>query len=167
MLTLHRALKKFDVSDLELHFKYNPKTGNLIRIKKTIVHGKDTTGKSPGYLEKNGYLRIRFRNTNLMSHGIAWCLFYKKHPTKMIDHINGIKTDNRIKNLREVSHRENMSNTKRSRSGEMTGVCFNKNRNHWTSYININKQRIHLGCFKIKKDAHNAYLNKLKEITKE
>jgi hypothetical protein len=76
-----------------------------------------------------------------------------------IDHINGIKLDNRRENLRVVSASVNQANRKRlnrnNRSG-MRGVSFSLKaspRNPWKAQIMANRRQIHLGLFATKEEA--------------
>ena len=90
-------------------------------------------------------------------------LDYKNKNKKIIiDHINNIKTDNRLINLQIITQRQNLSKDKKG-SSIYTGVSWDKSKNRWISSITINCKRYHLGCFKNEYDAHLAYQNKLKE----
>lgn len=74
---------------------------------------------------------------------------------KVADHINGNGLDNRLSNLRVVSHTENNRNHNgfsHNTSG-YNGVSWNKNHQRWEAYIQINSKRIHLGEYKKKEDA--------------
>ena len=86
-------------------YEYDTATGKLIN--------KKWNHEYPGFIEKNGYVRVNvyFRGElfKLWKHRLVFFLVYGRFP-KEIDHINGIKTDNRIENLREVSGSENQIN---------------------------------------------------------
>lgn len=110
--------------------KYNPETGLF---------------NKKGYVEL-GYLRIRLKGKQYMAHRLAWLYSYGEWP-KYIDHINHDKTDNRIANLRSVSHTENMKNKpkyKNNKSG-ITGV-YQMEKN-WRVLITSNKKRMHVGYY--------------------
>jgi hypothetical protein len=84
----------------------------------------------------------------------------------VVDHINGIKTDNRLENLQIVTQRYNASKgkeKKKDKTSKYTGVSLFNNK--WISQIMINKKVIILGYFDTELEAHISYKNKLKEIT--
>ena len=86
-------------------YRYDAATGKLIN--------KKWNREYPGFIEKNGYVRVNvyFRGElfKLWKHRLVFFLVHRRFP-KEIDHLNGIKTDNRIENLREVSGSENCQN---------------------------------------------------------
>lgn len=79
------------------------------------------------------------------AHRVAWAIFHGEWPDGDIDHINGDGLDNRISNLRVVSHRMNMQNVKRRRDSAsgVTGVCWFKRYNKWMARIGTK----HIGYF--------------------
>ena len=81
------------------------------------------------------------------AHRLAWFYVHGEWPDGEIDHINWVKNDNRICNLRVVTHSENMQNTRR----QDKGVTFK--RGYWRARISLNKHQIFLGHFKNKEDA--------------
>lgn len=82
-----------------------------------------------------------------------------------IDHINGIKTDNRPENLRLANNSENQSSAK-SRPGRsgLRGVYWVPKMAKWRSKIMKNKKTIHVGYFDDKQEAHEAYCEASKRI---
>ncbi|MDP8268297.1 MAG: HNH endonuclease signature motif containing protein [Candidatus Tenebribacter davisii] len=140
-----QKLKKVTPTQKEVRklFSYNKKTGvlrwkcpNCPRIKIGDII-KDSC---------NGYLRVGIGNSRFYAHQIIWIGFYGYLPKNDIDHINRIKNDNRICNLRELTHKRNLQNTgnfKHNTSG-IKGVYYCKSRNKWESKIKINQKTIHL-----------------------
>lgn len=58
----------------------------------------------------DGYLKGRVDRVEVKAHRVVWACFHGKWPKFQIDHINRIKTDNRIENLRDVRPSENCRN---------------------------------------------------------
>lgn len=130
---------------------YDPITGIFLwRIRKKHV----TFGAVAGYVHSSGYRYIKISGKMYTAHRLAWFFVYKSWPTE-IDHINRIKDDNRITNLRDCTRRINMLNTglqKNNKSG-YRGVYFCTNSNRWIASIKINNKSIFLGQFKSKEAA--------------
>ena len=79
----------------------------------------------------------------------------------IIDHINNDPLDNRRSNLRVCRQKENMRNTRKRKdcSSKFKGVCFDKSRNKWMAYLNLNGRRYNLGRFDDEDEAALAYNN--------
>lgn len=75
----------------------------------------------------------------------------------VVDHINNIKTDNRLENLQLISHRENCSKDKKNKTSKYTGVSWCKRRNIWVCYVKIDNSNYNLGRFNKEIYAYNAY----------
>lgn len=120
-------------------------------------------------LDKDGYQRLILlkdgKKSNKRVHRLVWESFNNKTDLP-VDHINNIKTDNRLCNLQAITHRENT--TKRSmyykKSSIYTGVNFDKYSKKWKSQIIINGKHKHLGLFINELDASNAYQNALQNV---
>ena len=94
--------------DVKKAFNYDPETGAIERKTKRVV-GR-IAGKT-GWMHVSGYLLVRFNGGIYQAHRLAWAFCYGEVPCELvIDHINGVRNDNRIANLRLVSHRQNMQN---------------------------------------------------------
>lgn len=136
---------------------YDPDTGVFTWIagkRKGTIAGK---GGKRGY---KGYWRIYIFGKDRPAHRLAWLYMTGDWPKEHIDHVNGIRDDNRFSNLREASAIENGQNYKmpsHNRSGYM-GVHFLKAANRWVATIKVNRQQMYLGRFKTAEDASKAYL---------
>lgn len=82
----------------------------------------------------------------------------------VIDHINDVKTDNRLENLQVVTQRENSYKTQRKYSSKYKGVSWDKKSNKWSSYITIKNKKKFLGYFTNEYDAHLKYQETLKTL---
>ena len=115
-------------------------------------------GQIAGKIEK-GYVRIKIDGKLYRGHRLAWLYVYGKFPKDQIDHINGIRNDNRIENLRECNGSQNQQNRviKNNNMCKATGVDFRKGL--FRARISVNKKTITLGLFKDVEKAKEAYLN--------
>lgn len=78
-----------------------------------------------GSLDKNGYLRFRLENRNVSIHRMVLETFNPRDDMNLLEvnHINGIKADNRLVNLEWVTHQDNMNHAKQI---ELTKKCSNQ-----------------------------------------
>lgn len=134
---------------------YDPETGVFIwRVRpcRTVCIG-DTAGSL-----RDGYILIRYRGNRYYAHRLAWFYSYREFPKGNIDHINGVRSDNRICNLRDVTQRENLQNMKCHRDGHLAGTRYRKSLCKWVAQITLDRRSIHLGHFNTEEEAHAAYL---------
>ena len=113
-----------------------------------------------GYICKE-YLYIKINYKKYAAHRLAWLYVYGELPSKNIDHINGNKLDNRICNLRQADNFQNLQNQIKPRKDNKTGflgVYFSNKHKKYIAKIVVNHKRIHLGLFKTKEEAGEAYL---------
>jgi hypothetical protein len=118
--------------------------------------------------ESDGYVVIRYKGKSRKAHRIIYGLFHKidVDPTLKIDHINGVRHDNRPENLRLGTNRDNDNNRKIHREGKLVGCNYVKQNNKWRATIHINGKRKHLGYFSSEQEAHDAYLRAKQDIIK-
>jgi len=141
-------------------FIYDPESGIFTRRIATGRHGRYRAGVKPGTRERRGYIIIGVDSQRHMAHRLAWLYVYGEFPQTDIDHINNIKGDNRISNLRLVTRRQNMQNVlahKHNTSG-FKGVSWHKHSNRWRAYIFADYKQIYLGLFETKEAAAAARL---------
>ncbi len=105
-------------------------------------------------MTSGGYLAGAIFYKKALAHRVAFAMYHDRWPI-FVDHINGIRTDNRIVNLREVSRRENQMNQRRNTANTSghTGVSFNKALGMWVAYIKVGGKLMHLGSFGLMCDA--------------
>lgn len=110
-------------------------------------------------LHGRGYLIGAINGRLFPSHRIVWAMHYGKWPDGEIDHINGVKTDNRIGNLRTATRSENEWNKGKqtNNTSGLKGVSFCKRTGRWQAQIQHKGKQIHLGRFTTPEDAHAAY----------
>lgn len=136
---------------------YDPETG-LFRNKEWRG-GTARANEVCGCVSDAGYLRARIDGKYYLLHRLAWFLVHGSMPDQEIDHINGVRTDNRIENLRRATRQQNAYNTKpRSNSASPhKGVTFAAHANLWRARLHVNKRELHLGYFQTAAEAHEAY----------
>lgn len=97
----------------------------------------------------SGYARVVILGIRFPAQRVIWAFHYGVWPDGEIDHINGNPSDNRLCNLRDVSHAENMRNRRvssNSKSGVM-GVYWNKKSGKWHAQVGLNGRKTHVGYF--------------------
>lgn len=119
-------------------------------------------GDRAGTVGPKGYIRIKFEGRFYRAHRVAWLLHFGVWPTQQIDHRNGVRTDNRIDNLRDVPPRMNSQNRRSANctnSNGLLGVSARRERKGFVAQIRDSQGRMkHLGRFDTAEAAHAAYL---------
>lgn len=105
--------------------------------------------------KQSGYCRTGIFGKTYPSHKLIWLFHYGAFPTQQIDHINGIRHDNRLENLRLVTHAENCRNRRipTTNTSGTIGVTWVAGRRKWRAQIRFNGETHNLGQFKHKADA--------------
>ena len=145
---------------------------NLGRVKSLPRNGTSRGGrflKQSKAGKNKKYLNVGLRNGSLKTHLVHIIVakaFLNYNPIKgviVVDHIDNDGSNNKVENLRVISHRENISKDRIGNS-KYTGVHWSKFHGKFIAQIKIDKKQIHLGCFTSELDAHKAYLEKLNSI---
>jgi len=140
-------------------------------IKKILDYDKDTglftwkvskakrikVGDIAGCVNGSNYIVMRINGKMYFAHRLAWLYVYGKFPDKNIDHINCIKTDNRISNLRNVTNSVNMQNQKQVKG-------YSKSGSKYRAVITLNRIAYQLGSYDTEDLAREAYLKAKKEL---
>jgi hypothetical protein len=117
-------------------------------------------GDIAGSRTKHGYIRISFKRRLYLAHRLAWLYVHGRWPVDQIDHINGVKSDNRILNLREATAIQNLQNQRRAQRNSQTGllgVSRYPSRDKFVAVIRANGRQVFLGYFDTAEDAHARY----------
>jgi hypothetical protein len=106
------------------------------------------------------YVYITINRKKYMAHRLAWFITHKVWPKNDIDHINNMRDDNRLVNLREATRSENLQNlnkpNSRNESGFL-GVSTNKKSKIRPFIARLDTK--YIGSFKTAKEAHLAYIS--------
>jgi hypothetical protein len=133
---------------------------------KNYRHSKMPNKQKAGSFDTWGYIKISVDNKLYRAHRLAWLFVYGEMPLLQIDHINGIRTDNRIANLRKVNNAENQQNIKKAQINNkcgLLGVRFHKHANKYEARIQKDNKPIHLGYYETPQQAHEKYLEAKKQ----
>jgi hypothetical protein len=143
----------------------NVKSLNYNKTKKEKLLSKCVN--SNGYETVNLYKNGQFKNTKVHKLVAQEFLNHKPCGYKLVvNHINFIKTDNRVENLEIVTARENSNQKHLKSTSDFVGVSWLKSRNKWRSVIRINKKTKHLGLFDTELKASEYYQIALKNHLK-
>jgi hypothetical protein len=136
--------------ELKSKLRYNPETG---------VFRKVNVNKIVGSLNHHGYMHISINKKVYQLHRLAWLYVYGEIPAEQIDHINGIRNDNRICNLRKANRHENCRNSglRRDNNSGYKGVGWHKGCNKWQARCVIDGKRKHIGMYDSAELAAAAY----------
>jgi hypothetical protein len=131
-------------------WKYDPITG----------HCYTTRGKVSQVINGGGYqqivLSVNKKIYFVYGHRFAWFCYHGVLPTYTIDHINRIKSDNRIENLRDVQHKVNTRN--RFGKGYVVMKLKKERKNIYRAQIMFEGKLIHLGVFDTPEQATERYI---------
>jgi hypothetical protein len=120
---------------LRLLCSYDPVNGGLLW---TSNRQKVVWGSRVGTLRKDGYRQVRIDGGQYREHRLVW-LWHHGDVPEQLDHINGVRDDNRIENLRPCNHSQNQYNTgpHSDNTSGYRGVCFDKGKNRWKARMMV------------------------------
>jgi len=153
---------------LKFRLNYDPLTGLFSWKTKGHPCSKIKIDGILGCVNVHGYIQVKLDNKHYLVHRLAWLYVYGKFPDGQIDHIDHNKTNNRIKNLRDVSHSLNQQNIlfapKNKKHSKLLGACFHKQTGKFRARIRTNGIQKHLGAFDTAQEAHQAYLDAKRKL---
>jgi hypothetical protein len=147
---IHRLRELFVYDGVELRWAIDVGRGGVIKAGTVAacIHRSD------------GYLGVKIKKRPFLAHRVIWALVHGAWPEGILDHINCKRDDNRIENLREVSHAGNVENRRRHQSNNklrLMGVSAHPD-GRFRARIRANGKTHHIGLFKTPIDAHIAYI---------
>jgi len=127
-------------------FDYCPDTGVVTH---RIDKHKAKAGTRAGSTHKSKARYLRVQGTKQLEHRIIWLYVYGELPEHEVDHINQDRSDNRLCNLRAVTHAQNMRNKPRyvNNTSGTAGVSVDRRCNKYRAYINVAGKHTGLGYY--------------------
>jgi len=119
-------------------------------------------------ISRKGYLKARLSLHQMIStYSVARlvAMHFIDNPNKLpqVNHINGVKADDRVNNLEWVTGKQNMIHSylaglRRRKTSKYVGICFDRNREKWLAYVqdSISRKNRMLGRFSTEKEAFEA-----------
>lgn len=132
-------------------FTYRSRPANCVNI-----------GDRAGTVCSEGYIKIKIAGINHSAHRLAWLYVHGTWPPKCIDHVNGIRSDNRLSNLRLATNYHNALNRRSKNSTGFRGV--ERSRRQFKAKIIVEGKSIYLGLFPSPEEAYRAYCAAAKRL---
>lgn len=144
-----------DLDAIKQYLSYDPETGHFTWIKSSCL--RPISGTRAGYKKTNGYIGISLFGKHMLAHRAAWAVSYGYWPQSEIDHINRVKSDNRLCNLRLASRQENASNSPTPARNRLGVKGVGKKYNKYLARIWDGSKTKTIGRFDTAEEAKKCY----------
>lgn len=147
---------------LKANARYDEASGDFIWL---VHRGRAKAGATAGKINKaNGYRYIGVNGKEYLAARLVWLWHHGSFPPDCIDHINGVKLDNRIENLRPATVAQNAENLRKGKSNHLLGAHPQPKCSTWYSKIVVRGKHVHLGAFATELEAHQAYVEAKRKL---
>lgn len=152
---MKKSALDLDIGLLKEFLQYDPKTGIFVRRKGRGARA----GAEAGTVRRDGYRQIVIDRHTYLASRLAWFYVHGKWPSGEVDHKNGVRLDNRLANLRDVTHQGNGHNEHGVRKNNKSGFLgVTKSGKRFLSWIGMDGKTLYLGSFSTAEAAHASYL---------
>ena len=159
------GMAKPDISQEYLHsiLHYDPDTG--VFTNKVHRSANSRAGDVAGSMAGEGYLLIGINKRRYLAHRLAWFYIHGVWPDNMIDHIDGVRHNNALNNLRQATNAENLRNQPKQahNTSGYKGVTWKADRQKYRAYTKSATKQVHLGYFDTAEEAHAAYCKAIRK----
>jgi len=151
-----------EVERLKEVIEYDSATGQFT-WRQDLGAGRPKAGDAAGLAHTSAlgckHIRIKIDGRRYYAHRLAWLYVHGAWPADRIDHIDGNGLNNRLANLREATHAENLRNRgkQKNNSSGFKGVYWDRRGGKWRAQIMLNNRMKSLGSFETKEAAHDSY----------
>lgn len=161
---MNKANSTLTQSRLKEILDYDPTTGIFVWATEKRYGLK--AGYPAGTQNEQGYIDIQIDKIKHKAHRLAWLYCYGEFPKKNIDHINKIRDDNAIQNLREANHSENGQNRSinKSNTSGFRNVSYVKNYKKWCCSLRLRGKVVYRSYFDSAEEASKTVEQKRKEL---
>ncbi|MGI4851696.1 MAG: HNH endonuclease [Janthinobacterium lividum] len=146
-----------------LFWRKRPQT-HFASVGRAESWNKVYSGRQAGGLIGNGYLVTFVQKRSHYVHRILFAMASGAEPDREIDHVNGIKTDNQMSNLRLATSAQNKANIASGHTG-LRGTKAHQGR--WVAQMSIDGKNHYIGIFDTQEQAHAAYCQTVTQIRGE
>lgn len=136
---------------------YDPHTGKFFhRTGRDGVRALSVAGSA----DRHGYIRIHLKNKKYFAHRLAFLIMIGRWPAHQVDHVNGVRHDNRWSNLREATRTQNTANSRLMATNALgvKGVDWRPREKKFRAQIKVAGKKLHLGYFASIEEASDAYV---------
>ena len=156
-------MRKLTLERLKEVLSYDLETG-IFRWKTISKFSNRTVGQVAG-CPNLGYVKIKIDRIEYLAHQLAWFWITEDFPDHHIDHINGIRNDNRGSNLRESDYYLNAENKRAAQKNSAVGLLgVRRIKNRFNARITVDYKIKCLGTYDTAEEAHQVYLTAKREL---
>jgi hypothetical protein len=134
---------------------YSPESGEITRL---VGPNKGQIKRKPN---RSGHMVASIGGHECLVHRLIWLYMTGDWPDGMLDHINGIPSDNRWCNLRQsdaVLNQQNRRRANKNSTSGLLGASWSKEKQKWVARLYSRGKYMHLGYFRTPQEAHAAYI---------
>lgn len=149
---------------LNAYFTYDAEQKNLLH---NLDSSRGTRGDVAGYIAAEGYRKVKIKREAFSAHRVIWFMVHGADPGLMdIDHKDGDRSNNCIKNLRLATRSQNVCNsiTRSDNTSGAKGVYWRSNRNKWQAEVRLDGKSHFGGRYKTFPEAEAAVIKLRKKI---
>lgn len=148
-LTVARLREVLDYDQLTGLFTWRISTSNRVAV-----------GATAGTAHPKGYIQFSVDHVRCLAHRAAIAYVTGEWPTDEVDHRDGVRTNNRLSNLRRASHTLNAENLRTAKANNRCGFLgVSRHGPKYRATIHVNGVRHRIGLFETPEKAHEAYLD--------